>query len=59
MGVGPQYAGEYRRRLIKDGIIEAAGHGFVQFTIPYTAEHLRQHAAHDALERMGQETTKE
>lgn len=59
MGVSPQYAGEYRRRLIKDGIIEAAGHGFVQFTIPYTAEHLRQHAAHDALEGMGQETTKE
>lgn len=51
--------GTYRRRLIKDGIIEAAGHGFVHFTIPYTAEHLREHAAHDALEGMGQSTSKE
>lgn len=27
----------------------AAGHGRVRFTIPYTADHLREHAAHDAL----------
>lgn len=50
MGVDPTYAGQYRRRLIRDGIIEPAGHGLVRFTIPYTAEHLREHAAHDALE---------
>ncbi|UQN31773.1 ATP-binding protein [Brachybacterium kimchii] len=50
MGVNTTYAGQYRRRLIRDGIIEPAGHGFVRFTIPYTAEHLREHAAHDALE---------
>lgn len=55
MDVTPQYAGEYRRRLIRDGIIEAAGHGLVRFTIPYTAEHLRQHAAHDALEGLADE----
>ena len=59
MGVSAQYAGEYRRRLIKGGIIEAAGHGFVHFTIPYTAEHLREHAADDALEGMGQPTSEE
>lgn len=52
MGVSAQYAGQYRRRLIRDGIIEPAGHGRVRFTIPYTAEHLREHAAHDALEGM-------
>lgn len=44
-----QYAGEYRRRLIRDGIIEPAGHGFVRFTIPYTGDHVREHAAHDTL----------
>src|SRR5699024_11813556 len=49
MGVNAQYAGQYRSRLIRDGIIEPAGHGKVRFTIPYTADHLREHAAHDAL----------
>lgn len=52
MQVSPDYAAQYRRRLIRDGIIERAGHGYVRFTIPYTAEHLREHAAHDALEGM-------
>lgn len=56
MGVDTTYAAQYRRRLIRNGIIEPAGHGFVRFTIPYTAEHLREHAAHDALEDMGEET---
>lgn len=55
MGVNAQYAGEYRRRLIRDGIIEPAGHGRVRFTIPFTADHLREHAAHDALERLADE----
>lgn len=55
MGVTPQYAGEYRRRLIRDGIIEAAGYGQVRFTIPYTADHLREHAAHNALEGLADE----
>jgi hypothetical protein len=55
MGVDPTYAGQYRRRLIRDGIIEPAGHGLVRFTIPYTAEHLREHAAHDALEGLSED----
>ncbi|MGF7022532.1 hypothetical protein [Brachybacterium tyrofermentans] len=55
MDVTAQYAGEYRRRLIRDGIIESAGHGKVRFTIPYTADHLREHAAHDALEGLAGE----
>lgn len=57
MGVSAQYAGEYRRRLIRDGIIEPAGHGKVRFTIPYTADHLREHAAHDALEGLADESS--
>lgn len=55
MDVTAQYAGEYRRRLIRDGIIESAGHGKVRFTIPYAADHLREHAAHDALEGLAGE----
>lgn len=55
MDVTAQYAGEYRRRLIRDGIIESAGYGKVRFTIPYTADHMREHAAHDALEGLADE----
>lgn len=39
--------------MSRDGIIEPDGHGYIRFAIPYTAEHLREHAAHDALEGMG------
>ncbi len=41
MGVNAQYAGVYRRRLIDAGIIGPAGHGRVDFAIPYLREHLR------------------
>lgn len=59
MGVNAQYAGEYRRRLIEDGIIEPAGHGRVQFTIPYLGNYLREHAATDAFEGMGNPSSTE
>lgn len=55
MHVTTDYAAQYRRRLIRDGIIDAAGHGVVRFAIPYMAEHLREHAAHDVLDRMDPE----
>ncbi|MFC0674585.1 hypothetical protein [Brachybacterium hainanense] len=35
MGISAKHAGQYRRRLIRDGIIEPAGHGLVRFAIPY------------------------
>lgn len=57
MGITAQYASEYRRRLIRDGIIEPAGHGKVRFTIPYTADHLREHAVHDVLEGLADESS--
>jgi len=34
MEVSPKYAGEYRRRLIEQGIIGERGHGKVGFEIP-------------------------
>src|SRR5699024_1768587 len=34
---------------------DPAGHGKLRFTIPYTADRLREHAAHDALEGLADE----
>lgn len=45
MGENAYYAGVYRSRLIDAGIIEPVGRGFVDFTIPYLREYLREHAA--------------
>lgn len=45
MDESPYYAGQYRLRLIDAGIIEATGHGYVDFAIPYLREYLRDHAA--------------
>lgn len=42
MGVTPDYAQKYRRRLINAGVIEAAGRGSVRFAVPYLADHLRK-----------------
>ncbi|EMQ96728.1 ATP-binding protein [Paeniglutamicibacter gangotriensis] len=44
MGESIKYVGVYRRRLLDTGIIRTAGHGKVEFTLPYLAEHLRNHA---------------
>lgn len=44
LGVTPSYASTYRARLIAAGVIEATGHGRVDFTIPYLREYLREHA---------------
>lgn len=39
------YVGQYRLRLIAAELIHAAGHGRVDFTLPYLREWLREHAA--------------
>lgn len=44
MGESIKYVGVYRHRLIDTGIIRPAGRGQVEFTLPYLAEHLRNHA---------------
>ena len=45
LGETPRYASVYRSRLIDAGIIEATRRGYVDFTIPYLREYLREHAA--------------
>ncbi len=46
--VDANYASQYRLRLIAAELIEPAGHGRVDFTMPYLREYLREHAALDA-----------
>lgn len=41
MGVDSKYAGVYRRRLIKEGIIESVGRGYVDFVLPQFRRYLR------------------
>jgi len=40
LGVTSSYAGQYRRRLMDAELIQPAGHGFVDFTLPYLREYL-------------------
>ncbi|MEX3504161.1 ATP-binding protein [Corynebacterium sp. LK2510] len=49
LGVNPQYAGNYRRRLIDAEIIASAGYGLVDFELPYMREYLREHAVVDVF----------
>lgn len=44
LGVTPFYASTYRARLIAAGVIEPTRRGYVDFTIPYLREYLRDHA---------------
>jgi len=41
LGVDANYASQYRLRLIAAGMIRATSHGYVNFTLPYLREHLR------------------
>lgn len=40
-----QYANQYRQRLIDSGVIEESGYGYVDFTIPYLRDWLKDHQA--------------
>jgi len=44
MGKDLKYASVYRARLIAAGIIAPAGHGEVQFALPYLREYLANNA---------------
>lgn len=46
MDRGGNYANVYRRRLVDAGIIHPAGHGRVEFAMPFMREYLREHATH-------------
>lgn len=41
LGTDGNNANQYRRRLIEAELIEPAGHGLVQFTLPHLRDHLR------------------
>lgn len=40
IGVAPDYAQKYRRRLLDAGVVEQAGRGRLTFAVPYLREHL-------------------
>lgn len=44
MGVTPDYAQKYRRRLLDAGVIEVAGRGLVRYAVPYLGDYLRREA---------------
>ena len=47
LGVTQVYASQYRLRLIDAELIEPAGHGHVDFSLPHMREYLREHAVSD------------
>ncbi len=48
LNVDATYASQYRLRLIAAELIAPAGHGRVDFTMPYLRDYLREHIALDA-----------
>lgn len=55
IGVSPQYANTYRKRLMDQGVIENVGYGQVAYTIPYLGDYLREHASHEAMKAVTSE----
>jgi hypothetical protein len=49
LGIGANFASQYRLRLIASELIESTGHGYVEFALPYLRDYLREHAAADGL----------
>lgn len=45
LNISSQYANNYRRRLLEAQMIEQAGHGKLDFALPYLRDYLRDHAA--------------
>jgi hypothetical protein len=43
--VDKNYASQYRLRLLDSELIAPAGHGYVDFALPYLREYLQEHAA--------------
>jgi hypothetical protein len=44
LGVNANYASQYRLRLLAAGVIRSAGHGLVDFELPYLRDYLQEHA---------------
>lgn len=49
LGVSPQYANQYRRRLMEAEMIGAVKTGYVDFELPYMRDYLREHIVTDAF----------
>jgi hypothetical protein len=47
LGVSVNYTSQYRLRLIVEELIESTGYGYVDFSLPYLREYLREHVASD------------
>lgn len=47
LGVKKEYAGMYRQRLIDAELISAVRRGYVDFSVPYLRDYLREHAVAD------------
>ena len=45
LGVDKSYASQYRLRLIAADMIHSTGRGYVDFSLPYLRDYLREHAA--------------
>ena len=43
MGVTPQYANAYRRRLLDEHVLVEPRRGEIDFTLPYLRTYLREH----------------
>ena len=48
LGVDANYASQYRLRLIASELIQSTGFGYVDFTLPYLREYLRETAKSDS-----------
>ncbi|WP_297084317.1 ATP-binding protein [uncultured Demequina sp.] len=47
MGQSDQYVQVYKNRLIKTGYVQSAGHGYVEFSLPYLGAYVRRQLAGD------------
>lgn len=45
LGKGAEYGNVYRRRLMDAGLVEPTRYGYVDLSIPYLRDYLREHAA--------------
>lgn len=53
MGVSDAYVQVYKKRLIDSGYVHAAGHGYVQFSLPYLGAYIRRQIAAEARDSGG------
>lgn len=50
MGVSDAYVQVYKKRLVESGYVHMAGHGYVQFSLPYLGAYIRRQIAAEGVE---------